>query len=305
MIDRERFCVAYRQAVGDVMRFVTSDRQELLARHNVGLRPEHIDLRVYLQASERRYVRVIEQFNARHPAMALGEVSVLDIGGFLGALPLALARCGVEVTLAEEYDYYHGAFDELKQFLERSGVDVWAADFTQPLPEAPERRYTLITNMAMLEHLPSSPKILLENIRAVIEPDGLLVVDVPNIAYWPNRLKALLGQSVHQPLEFMYESEPPFLGHHREYTADELTAVLSWSGFEVLLTDAFNYTPPLRSGSPYRRTVNLLLNVLPSRALRNGREVVLAVATPAPDGAAHAAPSLTWPREDQRRTAAT
>src|SRR5262249_32170004 len=155
---------AYRQAVRDVMPFVTPERQEVLAKHNLGLHPDFSDLRVYLEASEERYARLIGHVNERLPGRSADALSALDVGGFLGALPLALARCGVEVTLVEEYDYYYGAFDELKAYLLDAGVGVWAADFTQPLAGVAERRYTLVTNMAMLEHLPSSPRVLLENV---------------------------------------------------------------------------------------------------------------------------------------------
>jgi len=284
VIDREYFRVAYRGAVSDVTRFITPERQQVLARHNAGLGPHHTDLRTYLEASERRYVRIIDQFNRQRPTLRAAEISLLDIGGFLGALPLALARCGVDVTLVEEYDYYYGAFDELKSFLEGAGVGVWAVDFTQPLAQPVPRSFTVVTNLAMLEHLASSPRALMANIGAALAADGLLFVDVPNIAYWPNRLKALRGNSIHQPLEFMYESEPPFLGHHREYTVAELTALLTWGGFRVLETEVFNYTPTPHGGSARDRILTLLAQALPTLMVRDAREVILAVATPARTG---------------------
>jgi 2-polyprenyl-3-methyl-5-hydroxy-6-metoxy-1,4-benzoquinol methylase len=273
-----RFRDAYRSAVVEVMRFVTPERQEVLARHNRGLHPDHTDLRTYLDASERRYARIVKQFDTLRPT-ATG-VSALDVGGFLGALPLALTRCGLDVTLVEEYGYYHGAFDELRDFLVAEGVQVWAQDFTSPVADAPPHTYQLVMNLAMLEHLPSSPMPLLRNLRTMTDPDGLLFVDVPNIAYWPNRLRLLRGKSIHQPLEFVYDSEPPFLGHHREYTRNELVMVLSRSGFSVVTTEAFNYTPKLRGLRTYDRVMALVVDVLPSLLTSGMREVLLAVATP-------------------------
>jgi 2-polyprenyl-3-methyl-5-hydroxy-6-metoxy-1,4-benzoquinol methylase len=260
-----------------VLAFVTPERQEVLAAHNLGLHPDHIDLGTYLEASERRYLRIVARFDALSGSPS---PACLDVGGFLGALPLALRRCGLEVTLVEEYDYYHGAFDELRDFLSGEGVEIWAADFTEPLEQPPDRRYSLVTNLAMLEHLPSSPKPLLENLRAMVESGGLLCVDVPNIAFWPNRLRLLRGKSIHQPFDFLYHSAPPWLGHHREYTRDELAEALSLSGFRVVSIEAFNYSPKLHGLRGYPLVMTFLTEVLPSLLIPGAREVLLATAVP-------------------------
>jgi 2-polyprenyl-3-methyl-5-hydroxy-6-metoxy-1,4-benzoquinol methylase len=278
VIGRDRFRAAYRQACREVLAMITPERQEVLAAHNLGLHPDHTDLRTYLEASERRYVRIVERFDALSGSRS---PTCLDVGGFLGALPLALRRCGLQVTLVEEYGYYHGAFDELRDFLNGEGVDIWAADFTEPLQPPPDRQYSLVTNLAMLEHLPSSPKPLLENLRTMIEPRGLLFVDVPNIAFWPNRLHLLRGKSIHQPFELMYDSAAPFLGHHREYTREELAKALSLSGFRVLSIEAFNYSPRLRGLRGYRLLMTFFTEVLPSLLTPGNRELLMATAAPA------------------------
>jgi SAM-dependent methyltransferase len=297
MIDPERFREQYRRAVGDVGAFITPERQMVIARHNLGLHPDHTDLRAYLGHSERRYLNVVEMFNDQRPAAAAEGPSVLDVGGFLGAFPLALSRCGFDVTLVEEFDYYYGAFDDLKSFLEGEGVHVWAADFTQPLEHDPRRSYGLITNLAMMEHLPSSPKVLLENIRRCMDEDSTLFVEVPNIAYWPNRLKALRGQSIHPAVELMYASAPPFLGHHREYTVAELRDVLAWAGFEVRATDVFNYSLSLSEGGSYARLYTLLVYLWPTLLFENCREVILSAAVLSPGAEPRVPDSLSLPGE--------
>jgi SAM-dependent methyltransferase len=278
LIDRERFRAAYRQAVRDIAPFLTAERQGAIARHNLGLHPDRYDLLSYLRASERRYVRAVDRFND-HASPADREPTALDVGGFLGAFPLALARSGARVTLVEEYGYYHGAFDDLKLFLEQHGVAIWPADFTQPLVAAPER-FSLVTNMAMLEHLPSSPRQLMENLRRCVADDGVLILEVPNIAYWPNRLRALRGHSIHQAFDLYYASDPPFMGHHREYTVDELRALLEWSGFEVRSIDLHNYSLSLRGGTWFDRAFVLALYLWPTLLFSRCREVILAAARP-------------------------
>jgi hypothetical protein len=265
IIDPTRFAHVYRQSVRDAMRFITRECQIVIARHDLSLHPDRRDLAVYLQASERRYLELVGMCN-RHIRLSAADVNALEVGGFLGAYPLTLARLGLPATLVEHYGYYDGAFDELAAFLDSEGVKIWDADFTQPVAHIPDR-FTLISNMAMLEHLASSPKALMDNIRSCIDERGLLIVEIPNVAYWPNRLEALRGKSIHQPLDLVYASAPPYLGHHREYTVGELGELLAWSGFVSRDVKLFNYSLSLRGGSwigwLYTLLVNLPTLILP------------------------------------------
>jgi SAM-dependent methyltransferase len=156
---------------------------------------------------------------------------------------------------------------------------VWPVDFTQPLAEPQTRRFDLVTAMAILEHLPNSPEPIMANIRACTKPDGLAAIEVPNIAYWPNRVRALKGQSIHQPFELLYQSASPFTGHHREYTAQELGSLLSWTGFNVVSIERFNYSMDPRS-LPTAELIRLLIFEWPTLLIDSCRELILAMARP-------------------------
>ncbi len=278
IINPAQFRSVYRQAVRDVMRFITRERQIVIARHDVSLHPDRHDLGTYLRASERRYLELVRLCN-RHAVHAPAETRALEVGGFLGAYPLTLARLNIPVTLAEQYGYYYGALDELAAFLEREGVKIWDVDFTEPLPDLGDR-FTVVSNMAMLEHLASSPKALMENLRTYTAGNGLVVVEIPNVAYWPNRLEALRGDSIHQPLDLVYASTPPYLGHHREYTIAEVHALLDWSGFAPVETSMFNYSLSLRRGTWGERLYVLLVYLWPTLLFRACREIIMAAARP-------------------------
>jgi 2-polyprenyl-3-methyl-5-hydroxy-6-metoxy-1,4-benzoquinol methylase len=278
IISRERFATEYRRAVQEVMPFVTVENQKLIAEHNAGWHPDSFRFDAYLVLSERRYLRVIDGLN-RLGRESGASPAVLDVGGFLGAFPLALARVGADVTLSEEYGYYGNAFDDLAEHLTGAGVTVWPADFTQPLKDPPPRRFDLVTAMAILEHLPNSPRVLMDNVYGCVAPDGLAAIEVPNIAYWPNRVRALKGESVHQPFGGYYASAVPFTGHHREYTAAELRQLLDWTGFDVASLECFNYTLDVRalSGTELLRT---LIFMWPALLVESCREAILAMARP-------------------------
>ncbi|HET6449335.1 MAG TPA: methyltransferase domain-containing protein [Conexibacter sp.] len=282
----ERFRVAYREAVADVLPFLGEERLHAIGRHNPGWGPGRHDVPGYLRASEARYVEALATF--LRSARALDGLAMLDVGGFMGAFPLALRRLGVRVTLTERYDYYEGAFDDLRAYLEAEGVEVLDVDMTMPAELPPGRRFGLVTCMALLEHLANSPRTLMDNMRAALEPDGQLLIEVPNLAYWPKRLGLLGGATVHPPLADVYRAAEPFTGHHREYTEGDVRELLTLSGFELRELVAFNYTPQ----SP-RRPWSRLLD-WPRRAVPGAREVLLARAT-VPAGESS---RFVGPRED-------
>jgi 2-polyprenyl-3-methyl-5-hydroxy-6-metoxy-1,4-benzoquinol methylase len=268
----ERFRRAYRAAVDDVLPFLGEERLHAIGRHNPGWGPGRHDVPGYLRASETRYVEALRAF--LRAARTLDGLAALDVGGFMGAFPLALLRVGVAVTLTERYDYYGGAFDDLRAYLVGEGVEVLDVDMTMADAQLPPgRRFGLVSCMALIEHLANSPRTLMDNMRATLEPDGQLLVEVPNLAYWPKRLALLGGATIHPPLVDVYKAEDPFTGHHREYTEADLRELLALSGFELGELVTFNYTPQ------DRRPLHLRILDLPRRHLPSARELLLARAT--------------------------
>lgn len=98
-------------------------------------------------------------------------------------------------------DYSAGAIDSARQAYQRPNLEFRQFDVYE-LPSL-GHRFDVITNFQVIEHLPDPPRFLTA-IRAALKPDGVLILTTPN------RLTSV--------------SENPY--HLREYTADELEAVL-------------------------------------------------------------------------------
>jgi hypothetical protein len=81
----------------------------------------------------------------------------------------------------------------------------------------------------------------LERLAGAGEPGGLLAVDTPNLARYWNRRTLAAGGSVFQPIGEQFFSEPPWEGHHREYTAPELAWMLEQVGCHDVVTEWFDY----------------------------------------------------------------
>ena len=63
----------------------------------------------------------------------------------------------------------------------------------------------------------------MQNMALLMNTSGRLYLEVPNIAYLPKRFTFMLtGKSPLTPIDQIYYSQTPFIGHHHEYTMEEL-----------------------------------------------------------------------------------
>lgn len=237
-VSRAEFSLVYQVCVREMAERMPAD-WSALATHNAGWRKARFNAKDYLVTSEIRY------WHALRFMMGEGAQSVLDVGGFLGAFPLALKRLGYDVAIAERYGYYGNAMERIAAHLETNGVRVIDADLTEStgLPENLKGSFDALTCMAVAEHLAHSPKALMDSLRVSLRPGGALLFEVPNVAYWPKRYAFFVrGETVHAPIAEVYHSAIPFTGHHREYTLQDARYVLTEAGFEIAEEKTFNYT---------------------------------------------------------------
>jgi hypothetical protein len=56
-----------------------------------------------------------------------------------------------------------------------------------------------------------------------------------------NRLAMAEGRSINPPIEIQFACEPPYEGHHREYTGKELVWMLEQVGCKDITLKCFDY----------------------------------------------------------------
>lgn len=167
---------------------------------------------------------------------------ICDVGGFFGAFPLTLARLGHDVSMTEALCYYSEAFQPLFDYLRQEGVKVIDWDpFQKPLGTE-HGRFDTVTLMAVLEHYPHSPELLMRHVRGIMSDRAALFVEVPNIAFWPRRVGLLCGRTPLVSIADKWNSSTPFIGHHHEYTMAELQNVIALAGLRMRTRGSFNYS---------------------------------------------------------------
>jgi 2-polyprenyl-3-methyl-5-hydroxy-6-metoxy-1,4-benzoquinol methylase len=182
----------------------------------------------YYLRSRRRYK---DTFSMVYPVLQEGGKSVLDMGGWeMGVLSAPLARSVHSVTLSAPAEALHERFG-----IQASTRDIMAPDFSLD-----GERFDLIFFLEILEHLPPPTDRVLKRLHGMLRPGGLLVLSVPNLAFWQKRLKFFfLGRS---PLK-LSDQRDPYGGYHhiRTYTYGECVTLLTRYGFRILKSRAGNY----------------------------------------------------------------
>jgi SAM-dependent methyltransferase len=224
-------------ATEDVLAAMRAADLSPLSRRSPALRG--YDWTAYLRCSAVRLVRVLD--GLWHANARSGRV--LDFGSYFGNAALMCRAAGFEVEAIDAYREYQPAFDECISLMTSRGVLV--RDFEDAgfhLDQMPREHYDVVLCLGVIEHIPHTPRLLLESIDRMLKPGGLLVIDTPNIAYLHNRQRLAQGQSIMPPIEAQYYTDVPFEGHHREYTVAEVLWMLKQLRHDVVSTETFSYS---------------------------------------------------------------
>ncbi len=200
-----------------------------LKRHPLYARLEQSKARYYLQQAQRHHA-------ALHTVLDIGA----STGGVLAAAcTLGLAGYGIEPDRAQA------------QHLQSLYGERFATGyFPQDLPVA-WPRFDLITLLDVLEHM-VEPVTFLQQIRTHLQPDSLLLVQVPNFHSLLVQLEGVANANF-------------CVGHWQHFTAQSLSQLLARAGFRTVMTDTcISELDRIQSVAP-DKTLATLHSVLPGQ----------------------------------------
>jgi SAM-dependent methyltransferase len=192
-----------------------------------------------------RYVRTLaacEEFAARAPRHRLRHC---DLGGYFGIITAAISGLGYDSELVDSYGSLLKETEhrDLHAWWRRHNIPVHDIDLQTPSLRLPfdDASFDVVTLLAVLEHFPHTPRLVLTEIHRILRPDGMLIVDCPNAGAFGVRVGFLMhGEGLWAPISELYFSDIPFPGHSRCYSRGELVQVLQWAGFEPTAVDLFD-----------------------------------------------------------------
>jgi 2-polyprenyl-3-methyl-5-hydroxy-6-metoxy-1,4-benzoquinol methylase len=223
-------------AAQDLVALQERFQADALKRH-VAVLPRD-SMRSYLLMTVVRVVRLVELLRRR----GFGTGQVLEVGSWLGSFSLALGRLGYEVVACDRYSSYGHAFESNVELMRGEGIRVVSTSRESELDQiAALGRFDIVVAGAVIEHVPHTPRRFLETLYGAVRPGGLLLLDTPNVARYWNRRALERGGTIFQPIEDQFTSEPPWEGHHREYTAGELGWMLEHVGCDEVDVEFLDY----------------------------------------------------------------
>ena len=136
--------------------------------------------------------------------------------------------------------------------------------------------FDLVLCMETIEHLTYSPTHMLTETHRVLRPGGRLVLSTPNSI----NMKQTVALVCNRSMEFPYSGYGVYGRHQREWTVQELRALLEACHYHVLESEVANVF--LRSHLPLAKRLAFgvlnFLSSLPLPYLRAKREYILIVA---------------------------
>ena len=253
----------------DLLPLLTGADLTPLARRSPSL--AGYDWSAYLRCSVCRLVR-FQRVLTTHLSPG---ARVLDCGSYFGTAGLVLRRSGFVVDAIDSYRDYGESMARFVRLQRDHGIAVHDfADAENLAALFGPAAFDAVLCAGVIEHIPHTPRQLLEALVAVTKPGGLLVLDTPNLGYLYKRLVLLEGNSIFAPISQQFYTDLPFEGHHREYTVAEIEWMLQAVGLEQVSLDTFNY-------SNFGQTEVVGDHAVYYRAMQSDpllREVILAVA---------------------------
>lgn len=169
---------------------------------------------------------------------------LLEVGCAAGNFGRQLKERGVEEVWGVEVD--ETPANHARQVLDR----VFTGDIAVVLDELPAGYFDVVLFNDVLEHL-VDPWTVLERVKRVLRPGGMVVSSIPNIRYYPYIRRLLLHK------EWDYEEQGVLdRTHLRFFTTRSIKGMYHELGYEILRHEGIN---PLPHPPLHYRLANVLL----------------------------------------------
>ncbi|MBK8847574.1 MAG: hypothetical protein IPO27_13940 [Bacteroidetes bacterium] len=269
MHSRKSFLEIYDKNTSEIINYMSNDIVNEISFHNVGWTIENMDLKVYLKASGNRY------YDLYVTAAENNVKTIVDVGGFWGAFPLTMLQLGFEVSMTEALKYYSEYFNPFFQFLNKKGVKI--IDFDPFEVTYSGDKFDMVCVMAVIEHYPHSLSFFMENVKKMLKNSGKFCFDTPNILYIKNRFNFMMGMSPLPNIKIIYKSRIPFIGHHHEYTPQEMIDLLAIADFKIDKLKMYNYSPTRQIN--FRNFITKPFSIIANILFPKTRELIFAIAS--------------------------
>ena len=161
---------------------------------------------------------------------------VIDFGAGPADKTGVVAALGYRCTAMDDLgDVWHnkpGSRDKILEYAEKMGMEYVLLNGNGIPPMTGE--YDMVMSHDVVEHLPDSPRYLLNELVSRLRTGGYLYITVPSHVNIRKRLAVLRGKTTHAPYAMYYWAPIPNRGHFREYTRDDCIALAEALNLELV-----------------------------------------------------------------------
>ena len=122
-------------------------------------------------------------------------------------------------------------------------------------------KYDAIFLCEVIEHLARWPVEVFEDLKSMLKPGGVILVTTQNLHRASNRVRMITGKRLFAD----FTPESLVMGHIREYTPEEMGALLEYAGFNNV-EGYFTCFPDLKSSHLVRGAYSMVCNMFPKLA---------------------------------------
>lgn len=161
---------------------------------------------------------------------------VLDVGchsGLFGAALKSRKDCRVVGIDTDETPLV----DAAKRLDAAFTADIDSPGWAGVVRERGFEQFDAIVFGDVLEHT-RDPKRILEEARSLLKHDGLVIVSIPNVAYWRTRLALFQGKFEYTETGILDKT------HLRFFTRSSARALIESAGYSVIEEDASGFSLP-------------------------------------------------------------
>ena len=188
--------------------------------------------RTYIPGHVNRYIfnlrmlkDIIKKIDTKH-------LEILDIGPHLQTEIIYLSFDNITINTLGYENLMLYKKEHVNEHLE---FDLNDAQEKKNWPEF--KKHDIVIMAEVIEHLHTSPELILGCVRNFIKEDGYLIVQTPNAVSFDKRIKLMMGKNPYHLISKSVKTP----NHFREYTSDELTEIGKAAGLRVEKIYYLNY----------------------------------------------------------------
>ena len=188
----------------------------------------------YLSQQGNAYIRTVKDVAELFPNPQ-GQ-RILEIGSYLGVVSISLQKLGFDVSAYDIPEFHQS--QKLRDLYQRHDISFSGGNLRNKNLPYEDNYFDAVIICETLEHLNFNPLPIIQEMNRILKPEGLLYVAMPNIARINNRVKLIMGRSIHNPVEDFFrqmdKKDNMLVGlHWREYSLAETVKMLEAMGFET------------------------------------------------------------------------